>query len=60
MREVILQAGTLWHREIVRFLRQRSRVMSAILTPLVFWLLLGSGLNASFKPAGTPSGADYA
>ncbi len=56
----MLQAGTLWHREIVRFLRQRSRVMSAILTPLVFWLLLGSGLNASFKPSGMPSGADYA
>lgn len=60
MMEVLLQAGTLWRREIVRFLRQRSRVMSAIATPLVFWLLLGSGLNASFKPSGIPSGADYA
>jgi ABC-2 type transport system permease protein len=59
MRDIFLQAGMLWQREIVRFLRQRSRVMSAILTPLVFWLLLGSGLKASFKPSGMPSGADY-
>jgi hypothetical protein len=40
---VILQAGTLWWREIARFVRQRSRVTGAILQPLVFWALLGSG-----------------
>src|SRR6266852_3331748 len=43
MGEIFLQAGTLWQREIVRFIRQPIRVMSAILTPLVFWLLLGAG-----------------
>jgi ABC-2 type transport system permease protein len=60
MREIFLQAGTLWQREIVRFIRQPIRVMSAILTPLVFWLLLGAGLQASFKPSGMPSGGNYA
>src|SRR5260221_9195538 len=60
MREVILQAGTLWQREIVRFVRQRSRLTGALLQPLVFWLLLGAGLNASFRPAGMPSGINYA
>lgn len=42
----------LWRREVVRFLRQRSRVTGALLQPVVFWLLLGGGLNASFRPAG--------
>ena len=60
MREVILQAGTLWQREIVRFVRQRSRLTGAILQPLVFWLLLGAGLKASFKPSGMPEGINYA
>src|SRR5260370_36850565 len=60
MREVFLQATTLWHREVVRFIRQPIRVMSAILTPLVFWLLLGDGLQASFKPSGMPVGSNYA
>ncbi len=47
-----LPVYTLWRREIVRFLRQRSRVTGALAQPLVFWLLLGGGLNASFRPAG--------
>jgi ABC-2 type transport system permease protein len=50
---------TLWRREIVRFLRQRSRVTGAVAQPLVFWLLLGGGLNASFRPAGAASGTSY-
>lgn len=40
----------LWRREVVRFLRQRNRVIGALLTPVVFWLLLGSGLNRTFQP----------
>jgi len=58
--EVALQVGTLWWREIARFMRQRSRVTGAILQPLVFWLLLGAGLRASFRPAGMPSDMSYA
>jgi ABC-2 type transport system permease protein len=57
---VMLQAGTLWWREIARFVRQRSRVTGAILQPLVFWALLGAGLKASFRPAGMPGGINYA
>src|SRR5260370_41770717 len=60
MSEIFLQAATLWQREVVRFIRQPIRVMSAILTPLVFWLLLGAGLQASFKPSGMPAGSNYA
>jgi ABC-2 type transport system permease protein len=46
---VILPALTLWQREIVRFLRQRDRVVGALVTPVVFWLLLGAGLGQSFQ-----------
>jgi ABC-2 type transport system permease protein len=60
MRERLLQAGTLWIREITRFRRQRSRVTGALLQPLVFWLLLGFGLKASFRPSGMPAGVNYA
>ncbi len=38
-------AGALWRREVVRFLRQRNRVIGALGTPVVFWLLLGFGLD---------------
>ena len=50
---------TIWWREVIRFLRQRSRLVSAIAQPLVFWLLLGGGLNASFRPSGLREGTNY-
>jgi ABC-2 type transport system permease protein len=43
---------TLWQREIVRFYRQRSRIVGALATPVLFWLLLGSGFANSFRPGG--------
>jgi ABC-2 type transport system permease protein len=44
-----LAVATLWRREIVRFLRQRNRIVGALGTPLVFWLLFGSGFGSSFR-----------
>jgi ABC-2 type transport system permease protein len=41
----ILPAATLWQRELVRFWRQKSRVMGVVASPLVFWLLIGYGSN---------------
>lgn len=59
MREAARAVAALWWREVVRFLRQRSRVTGALAQPLVFWLLLGAGLHASFRPAGAPPGTTY-
>lgn len=42
---MILAAASLARRELVRFFRQRSRVVGALGTPLVFWILVGSGFN---------------
>ena len=52
----MLPALSLAQRELVRFLRQRNRVIGALLTPLVFWLLIGGGMGSSFKAPGTESG----
>jgi ABC-2 type transport system permease protein len=41
----VLPAATLWQRELVRFWRQKSRVLGVVASPLVFWLLIGSGSN---------------
>jgi len=40
-----LPAVTLWQRELVRFWRQKSRVMGVVASPLVFWLIIGYGSN---------------
>lgn len=47
--------GALWWREVIRFLRQRSRLIGAGMQPLLFWLLLGGGFASSFQPAGAPA-----
>ena len=52
MTPFFLAAGTLWKREIVRFLRQPSRVAGAFGPPVLFWVLIGSGLGDSFQSAG--------
>jgi ABC-2 type transport system permease protein len=53
-------ALSLCHRELVRFLRQRHRIIGALATPIVFWLLIGGGMQHSFAepspPAGTAAG----
>jgi ABC-2 type transport system permease protein len=40
-----LPAITLWQRELVRFWRQKSRVMGVVASPLIFWLVIGLGSN---------------
>ena len=59
MNSWILPAYTLWWREMVRFFRQRDRVLGAFATPVVFWLLLGFGLGRSFQSTGVPGNHGY-
>jgi ABC-2 type transport system permease protein len=49
---VLLPAFTLWWREIVRFYRQPTRVVGVLASPLVFWLVIGSGFGTSFRSGG--------
>ncbi|MEO5350017.1 MAG: ABC transporter permease [Magnetococcus sp. YQC-3] len=44
--------GSLAKREWIRFFRQPHRVVGSLAQPLLFWVLLGSGFNASFQPPG--------
>jgi ABC-2 type transport system permease protein len=46
---IALPAFTLWWREVVRFYRQRSRVVGVIASPVLFWLVIGSGFGTSFR-----------
>ncbi len=56
---LILPMVSLWWREMIRFYRQKSRVVGALGTPLVFWLLIGSGLGTSFQSKSTQSRGGY-
>ena len=53
----VLAVSTLTRREIVRFLRQRNRVIGALATPLAFWFMIGSGVGSSFSGTSGTAGA---
>jgi len=55
---IFLPAYTLWWREIVRFYRQRTRVVGVIASPLLFWLVIGSGFGTSFR-SGNAAGQQH-
>ena len=48
----LLPSLSLWWREIVRFYRQRARVVGVIASPLLFWIVIGSGFGTSFRSSG--------
>ena len=55
---IALPAFTLWWREVVRFYRQRSRVIGVIASPVLFWLVIGSGFGTSFR-SGNAAGQQH-
>ena len=54
-----MPAFTLWWREVVRFYRQRARVVGVIASPLLFWIVLGSGFGSSFRSGQTAGQQHY-
>ncbi len=54
-----LPTWSLFAREVLRFVRQRNRVIGSLGTPLLFWVLLGSGIGESMRPPGLGVGMDY-
>jgi ABC-2 type transport system permease protein len=55
---VALPAFTLWWREVVRFYRQKARVVGVIASPLLFWVVIGSGFGTSFR-SGNSAGQQH-
>jgi len=57
---ILVPSYSLWLREIVRFYRQKARVVGVIASPLLFWIVLGSGFAHSFSSgSGSSSSTHY-
>ncbi|MHB1844260.1 MAG: ABC transporter permease [Deltaproteobacteria bacterium] len=48
--------GVLWRRDLMRFLRQPSRLVGALGQPIIFWGVIGTGMAGTFKMPGSPVG----
>ena len=44
-------------RDAVRLVRERSRWLGLVAQPLLFWVIMGSGMSESFTVSGTGVGA---
>jgi ABC-2 type transport system permease protein len=53
----LLPAFTLWWREVVRFYRQPARVVGVIVSPLLFWVVIGAGFGTSLHTGATGTGS---
>jgi ABC-2 type transport system permease protein len=42
----MLAIMTLWRREMLRFWREKARVLAFVGSPLIFWIVLGSGFGS--------------
>ncbi len=54
-----LPAFTLWWREVVRFYRQPARVVGVIVSPLLFWVVIGAGFGSSVQSSTTGRQQDF-
>lgn len=50
--EDLATVRVLWVRDLLRFLRQPSRIVGALGQPIIFWLVLGSGMASTFRMRG--------
>ena len=46
-----------WHRELIRFFRNRLRIVTSLAQPVLFLFILGTGLASAIGPAG--GGLDF-
>jgi ABC-2 type transport system permease protein len=49
----------LWLREVIVFTRERSRVVAALVQPLTWLVIFGTGLGSSMSLAGIEAGVNY-
>ena len=56
----VASVAALWRREVIKFVRDRSRLLGALVQPLGLWLLLGLGFQQTFQlPGAGATGMNY-
>ena len=52
-RDELAAIGVVWHRELLRFARNRLRMVTSLVQPLLFLFILGSGLSKLLPSSGS-------
>lgn len=59
MKHELMVVYQLWKREIYHFLRHSGRILGSIGQPLLLWILLGTGVGATFQMKNQPHNVDF-
>jgi ABC-2 type transport system permease protein len=54
-----LAVYAIWLRELTRFVTERTRIVGALGQPLIYLLVMGTGVGATFRAAAVPQGFSY-
>jgi len=49
----------IWLRDVIRFYREKARIVGMLGQPLLYLLIMGTGLSASFRMPSAPAGFNY-
>lgn len=58
-RHEVRAAYAIWLRELIRFVSERARIVSALGQPLIYLAIMGTGFGATFRSAAVPRGFSY-
>jgi ABC-2 type transport system permease protein len=58
-RASVLAVYVIWKRDVIRYWRDRVRLVGALAQPLLFLVILGTGLASALRGAGGFGGLDY-
>ena len=53
-RAALVGMYTLWYRDLIRFFRDRTRIIGSFAQPLLFLVIFGSGLSPAIGQIGGP------
>lgn len=44
--------GALWRRDLLRFFKEKTRIVGALAQPMIFWAVIGTGMADTFRVPG--------
>lgn len=59
MRKALKVIYTIWFREFITFIREKSRMVGMVGQPLLYLLIVGKGITSGMSLNGAPGGIDY-
>lgn len=58
-RHELVAVYAVWLRDLIRFVKERTRIVGAMAQPLIYLVVMGTGFGATFRASAIPQGFSY-